>query len=1215
MTSKISDGDYGAILRSRERKIVLIAVAAVLAILTFAATPALAETTGPQWTVSAVSHPTNFKPGGDTEGDQYVILVTNTGGGIAGCTRAYWESEPADSKGNRTTVCPEDSPVVNSVTITDQLPEGLTANLAGVSAVDQLASNDTPQYPNPYITGEDANFSSDCLASGEGGVSCTYGGLVQPGDTLVIKVPVLVAKEPVELPDSCKEAGLPAGALSCVGNVVRVSGGGAPAPASIETPTLISGRPAGFGVAAGGATNALSSVQAGAHPDLTVSIAWNTTNGSGATAGNAKNTRYVLPAGFAGDLVDTPVCQASQFLDEVCPAPTQVGDTTITLHVGDNAEALKLEPVYNLAPEPGDVAKLGFNVGEFFIEADVSVRPGGGGPGEYGLQTTFYNLNASSDTELDNDIITIWGVPASPLHNPLRFSHNTNGGENGHFGESTAAVEAPYFTNPTACTSQELNADFSLTSWQNPLESENPTVTELSLGRIVGCDRLAIEPKLTAEATTDRADAATGLVLNVNVPQTYDNAAGLATSTLEKQVVTLPEGMTVNPSAGAGLAACSLARYAQEGAQYIPGQGCPNESKLGEVEIVTPSLSEHVKGSVFLAEPAPRGEAGKNPFNSLLALYIVARIPDRGVLVKAPGEVHADPVTGRLVTTFDTSSAEHPGGGLPPLPFSLLTFKFNPGETAPLVTPPTCGSYEVTTELTPWSDPEGTPVTPLIPPFPIDTNCPAGGVPPFHPSVTSYPVHGNAGAYSPLYLQISRNDGEQEITGFATAFPPGLTGNLSGVAECSEAQVQHAREQTGVEAETSPACPANSEIGYSIAEAGVGGTLAQNPGKIYLGGPYDNAPFSVVSVTAAHVGPFDLGTVVIHFPLDINPETADVTIPASPSDVIPHILKGIVVHVRDIRVYVNRANFMLNPTSCAPQTLSATVIGGGANPTNPAGYDPVTVNDPFQTADCEALKFEPKLAVSTSGKTSKANGASLTYKLTYPTNALGNDANIKYVKVTLPKALPSRLTTLQRACLAKEFQANPASCPPESAIGHAHAVVPNLPVPLEGPVYFVSHGGEAFPSLEVVLQGDGVTVILVGATYISPQGVTSTTFHAVPDNPVTSFEITLPEGKFSALGTNKNLCDLTTTKTTKKRVKVKVSEKLHGKTVKVTKTVTRKTTKSVAEPLVMGNEYIAQNGATYNANTALTVTGCPKAAKAAKKAKKGKGHKKGKRKK
>ena len=207
-----------------------------------------------------------------------------------------------------------------------------------------------------------------------------------------------------------------------------------------------------------------------------------------------------------------------------------------------------------------------------------------------------------------------------------------------------------------------------------------------------------------------------------------------------------------------------------------------------------------------------------------------------------------------------------------------------------------------------------------------------------------------------------------------------------------------------MEAETSPACPANSEIGYSIAEAGVGSVLAQNPGKIYLGGPYDNAPFSVVSVTAAHVGPFDLGTVVIHFPLDINPETADVTIPASPSDVIPHIIKGIVVHVRNIRVYVNRNDFMLNPTSCDPTERSQRPCSATGRSDNS-----VTVNDPFQTADCSSLKFEPKFAVSTQEKRVKADGASLHVKLTYPTNALGNDANIKYVKVDLPRALPLAL--------------------------------------------------------------------------------------------------------------------------------------------------------------------------------------------------------------
>ena len=573
------------------------------------------------------------------------------------------------------------------------------------------------------------------------------------------------------------------------------------------------------------------------------------------------------------------------------------------------------------------------------------------------------------------------------------------------------------------------------------------------------------------------------------------------------------------------------------------------------------------------------------------------------MLVKAPGEVNANAVTGQLVTTFATSSK--PGDGLPPLPFSLLTFRFNQGAGSPLVTPPTCGSYRVTTELTPWSNPEGAPLTPLIPPFPITVNCPAGNVPPFNPGVTAYPIHGNAGAYSPLYLKSTRQDGEQESTGFATQFPAGLTGNLSGIPFCGEAEIEAARRATGVQEETSPSCPAGSQIGHSIAEAGVGSVLVQTPGKIYLAGPYQGAPFSVVAITSAHVGPFDLGTVVIHFPLQINPETAVVTIPSGAADQIPHIIKGIVIHVRNIRAYIDREHFMLNPTNCTPSTLSATVIGGGADPTNPAGYDPVTVTNGFQVANCSSLKFEPKFTASTSGKTSRANGASLHVDLTYPAGALGNDANIKQVKVDLPKQLPSRLTTLQKACTAAQFNANPAGCPAASFIGHARAITPILPVPLEGPAIFVSHGGEAFPSLIIVLQGYGVTIDLVGSTFISKAGITSSTFKTVPDQPVTSFELTLPEGKFSALAANGNLCGLTKTVT----VKTKVTIKVKGRK----RTVTRKVKETRPAPLQMPTEFVGQNGAVIHQSTPVGVTGCAKAKPAKKhKAKKKKGSKKGK---
>ena len=374
---------------------------------------------------------------------------------------------------------------------------------------------------------------------------------------------------------------------------------------------------------------------------------------------------------------------------------------------------------------------------------------------------------------------------------------------------------------------------------------------------------------------------------------------------------------------------------------------------------------------------------------------------------------------------------------------------------------------------------------------------------------------------------------------------------------------------TGTEELEHPSCPAASEIGHTLVGAGVGGVLAYTPGKVYLAGPYHGAPLSVVSITSATVGPFDLGTVVIRFALRINPTTAQVEISSAGSDPIPHIIRGIVVHVRDIRVYVNRPNFIINPTSCNQMSIAATITGAGADPTNPADGVPVAVSEHFQAADCANLAFKPSFKVSTSGRTSRKEGASLTAKLTYPSTPLGTEANIAKVAVDLPKQLPSRLKTLQKACPAATFEANPANCPATSVVGRAKAITPILPVPLTGPAYFVSHGGEAFPSLIVVLQGYGITVDLVGTTFINKHGITSSTFNTVPDVPVGSFELTLPEGPYSALASPGNLC--------------------------------------AAKKLEMPTAFLAQNGAVIHETTAIKVTGCPKKAahhKARRKAKK-----------
>jgi hypothetical protein len=608
--------------------------------------------------------------------------------------------------------------------------------------------------------------------------------------------------------------------------------------------------------------------------------------------------------------------------------------------------------------------------------------------------------------------------------------------------------------------------------------------------------------------------------------------------------VVLPEGMTINPGAGSGLGACTPAQYTSETSSSLPGEGCPAESKIGSIEIETPILAEKIDGAVYVATPYD------NPFDSLLALYVVAKDPERGILIKVAGKIDLNPVTGQLTTTFEDT---------PQQPFSKFTLKFRPGATAPLVSPPACGAYSVQAALTPWSSELNEPRLVSSEPFAITQGvhegpCPSGGVPQFKPQATTGTENNAAGTYSPFYLRVLREDGEQEITRFSTTLPPGLTGNLTGIPFCPDADIQAAKEVSGAQELNSPSCPAASEVGHTIVGAGVGTVLAQTPGKLYLAGPYNGAPLSLVSITSAVVGPFDLGTVVIRFALDINPSTAQVEVSANGSDPIPHIIKGIVVHVRDIRVYVDRHDFILNPTSCAPTTISNVVTGAGADPANPADQVPVAVTSRFQAASCASLAFKPTFKVTTSGKTSKALGASLTAKVTVP-GALGTQANIAKVKVDLPKQLPSRLTTLQKACTAAQFDANPAGCPAASIVGHARAITPLIPEALTGPAYFVSHGGEAFPSLIVVLQGYGITIDLVGTTFISKAGITSSTFKTVPDQPVTSFELTLPQGKYSALAANGNLCK---------------------------------------SKLAMPTAFVAQNGTEIHASTKIAVAGCPR---------------------
>jgi hypothetical protein len=513
-----------------------------------------------------------------------------------------------------------------------------------------------------------------------------------------------------------------------------------------------------------------------------------------------------------------------------------------------------------------------------------------------------------------------------------------------------------------------------------------------------------------------------------------------------------------------------------------------------------------------------------------------------GLLIKLKSTVVANPVTGQLTASFLNN---------PQFPFTDFVLHFYGGPRAVFVNPSACGPATTTIDLTPWSaGPGGTGDATPSSTFGVSFDGLGGACPfpaPFSPSFTAGTSSIQAGGYSPFSATFSRNDADQRIDHVQVKTPVGLLGTLANVPLCGEPQASQGT------------CSSASQIGHVTVGVGSGAAplYLPVPGQpqqpVFLTGPYKGAPFGMSFVIPAIAGPYNLGTVVVRAAINVDPNTAALTVTSDP---LPTIIDGIPIQVKTVNVMIDRPDFVFNPTNCGPMSIGGSVTSREGSTAN--------FSSPFQVTGCGDLGFKPEFKVSTSGKTSKARGASLDARVNFPKGALGTQANIAKVKVDLPKQLPSRLTTLQKACTAATFDANPGGCPAASVIGVVKAVTPTLPTMLTGPVYFVSHGGAAFPDLVIVLQGDGVRVDLTAATFISKAGITSSTFRTIPDVPVSSFELYLPEGPFSALTANRNLC---------------------------------------RSKLVMPTVFTAQNGLTMRQSTKIAVTGCPKAkAKQARKA-------------
>jgi hypothetical protein len=836
--------------------------------------------------------------------------------------------------------------------------------------------------------------------------------------------------------------------------------------------------------------------QASSHPySWTLSFELNADSKGEPEGGEVRDVLVDLPPGMVGDALAVPRCTRQDFegLEPHCAPETQLG----VLHAIIPGLGEAFGPVYNVLPPPGVAAQLGFSAASLNALQSATVGP----EREYGVRVA----SDSIPEPLTYVEETIWGVPADPGHDPERGLH----------GAVSTAPLLPYLTLPASCQAP-LATTVSVDSKLAPGHFVSATAYSRDAGgRPIaqnGCGAVPFSPQVSAQPTSRAAESASGLEFELRLPnEGLLSPGGIAETEPRKIEVALPEGITANPSAAEGIGVCTEAQYESERLDTQPGEGCPEASKLGSIVAHSALLEGAVEGALYLAKPY------ENPEHSLIAVYIVARSVERGVLVKQAGKVEPDPNTGRLVSTFEE---------LPPLPYSDFTLRFREGARGVLVTPPRCGAYATTAKLYPFSNP-GSPVLREAS-FKIERGveggpCPQGS-PPFHPGFEAGTLNNAAGAHSPLYMRLTRQDGDQDLTKISTVLPPGLLASLVGVAKCSDAEIARARARTGPhggeEELHDPSCPASSQIGRTMTGAGVGGVLTWVPGNLYLAGPYRGAPLSVVAVVPGVAGPFDVGAIVVRLALRFNPLTAQAEADGSSSDPIPHILRGIPLKVRDIRVYVDRPDWTFNPTSCEPEATIGTLWSGGQDVFSTADDMPFGLAARFQAADCASLAFRPGLRLNLRGGTKRGKFPALRgeYK------PRSGDANLNGLVLRLPHSEFIEQGHFKTICTRVQYAAGAgfgSQCPAGSVYGWARAYTPLLEEPLEGPVRLRS-SNHNLPDLVASLHG--IADIEAVARIDSKKGGLRATFANLPDAPITKVVVSMQGGQKGLIVNSTNIC-------------------------------------------------------------------------------------------
>ncbi len=1051
-----------------------LAAGLLFAVLSETSPVAVAASPAPAWMLSAASAPTQMAPGGS---GLLVVKATNVGG--------------------KSTVG------TSSVEVT--LPADLVPTKAVLQGLDPVHKS----APFPCVLTTPT-------------ISCETSVAIRASDTFWMTVYVTV------------------GATPSTGAVVQaaVTGGGTAGASTAISVPLQGGTPP-FGFTALPRAPLLQedgtpSALAASHPyEQAVDFEFPTHAPTGdllVAAGHVRDIQIKLPPGLIANPSVSPVlCTESQLeglASTGCPDASVVGTIDITANTGSGFGVTQYV-LYNMVPPPGYPAMLATDLD--VLRLSLHILPSVRTDGDYGVTVEVPDIIALSTQPVFGSRSQIWGDPSSPLHN-----HNRGTCLDAANGEvcPVQPQPTPFWTLPSRCDGNPLITKVSADSWEEPgVFVESPYASADLEGNQVsvsGCNQLKFDPTISAQPTTNLTDSPSGLDIDLHQPQQNDKE-GRSTPPLRDARVTLPAGLSVNPSQADGLGACSTE---QVGLMTKVGESpihfdktpnsCPDAAKLGTVEVTTPLLAEYnsehkrvddpqtgapklvpLEGSVYLAKPF------ENPFGSLLALYLAIEDPRTGTVAKLAGEVTPDPQTGQLTTTFSEN---------PELPLEDIRLHLFGGARGALITPPNCATHTTTSDLVPWSAPETADAHPSssfqTTAMPGGGACPATpAAAPNAPTFAAGTISPQAGAYTPFALKLSRADGSARLTGFDTLLPPGLTGKLAGVGECSEAQIAQAtsrsRPEEGILERNQPSCPAASKLGTVNVAAGAGPTPFYTQGSAYLAGPYKSAPLSMVVITPAIAGPFDLGTVVVRAALNVDPESARIH---AVSDPFPQILHGIPLDLRSVAVSLDRPGFTLNPTSCDAMAItgSATSAFGLIAP----------LLQRFQVGGCSALAFGPKLAIKLKGGTGRNAHPALQAVLT----TKPGEANLAKTVVALPHSEFLDQSHIRTICTRVQFAAgagNGAGCPPDAVYGTATAITPLLDNPLEGPVYLRS-SSHKLPDLVAALHGQ-IDVDLVGRIDSVKGGIRSS-FETIPDAPVSKFVLSMQGGKKGLLVNSTNLC-------------------------------------------------------------------------------------------